>query len=177
MQLDLLLVSLYLEGAIIIFSMSTGSPGTRWLGCKGSGSGRGRCRQPVPSERGWSLQLTQRTSSHLRPWLGKAELLPTAHPGEGDQPGCAEGGGRGSATAGGCRGQAGLQRCRTGGQGPARLPHESGDGGGALGGSLPPARDPLGTRWLLAKTLVSLETSGVREADDEIQVDFFISFQ
>lgn len=37
MQLDLLLVLLYLEGVIVIFPMRSGSPGTRRL-CRGSGT-------------------------------------------------------------------------------------------------------------------------------------------
>lgn len=50
---------------------------------------------------------------------------------------------------------------------------EGEDGGEALGRSQPPAQNCLSTQQLLVLTPVSLGTFGVREAESEIQTDFF----
>lgn len=109
MQLDLLLVSLYLEGAIIIFSMSAGSPSTRWLRRKGSSTGRGRCHHPVLSERGRSLRLLPLCSTpdpinQLPPWdprWAKLSSVPQPTLGKGTSLGVLMGDRRGTAVAGG----------------------------------------------------------------------------
>lgn len=50
---------------------------------------------------------------------------------------------------------------------------EGEDGGEALGRSQPPTQNRLSTQQLLVLTPVSLGTFGVREAESEIQTDFF----